>query len=203
MTRTGYPNPCHSLIWHIPTTICLHPADALKTPNFSWVIYRDIRVFLFRVFCTSPGHVLHFCICMAYFSRTFTHQIIHVHPTDALEILHFSSVIYLDTRVVSLRFSAHPWDMYCFFIQAIYPPIYLATSCRCSENYIFFPNIYLDTNSVFSQDIYLNTMSLFLVILLPPYLKSDALENLAFSLAIYKDSRVASLQLSIGPNHYL
>ena len=93
----------------------VHPADALQTLHFSWVIYPDIRVVLFQVFCTSPGHVLHFCICIAYFSRTFTHQIIHVHPRDSPEIPHFSRVIYLDTRVVSLRFSAHPWDMYCFF----------------------------------------------------------------------------------------
>ena len=89
------------------------------------------------------------------------------------------------------------------FIQAIYPPIYLSTSCRCSENYWFFPTIYLDTNSVFSWDIYLKTISLFPVVLLPPDLKSDDLENLAFFPAIYMDSRVTSLQLSIGPNHYL
>ena len=94
----------------------------------------------------------------------------------------------------------HVWDI---FIQAIYPPIYLSTSCRCSENYRFFPNIYLDTNSVFSWEIYLKTMGLFPVILLLPDLKSDALENLAFFPAIYMDSRVTSLPLSIGPNHYL
>ena len=89
------------------------------------------------------------------------------------------------------------------FVQAIYPPIYLCTSRRCSKNYRFFPSIFLDTNSVFSRDIYLKPMSLFPVILLLPDHKSNALESLAFSPAIYMDSRVTSLQLSIGPNHYL
>ena len=38
-----------------------------------------------------------------------------VHPTGALEILHFSQVIYADTRVFFFGFSPHPWDMYCIF----------------------------------------------------------------------------------------
>ena len=38
-----------------------------------------------------------------------------VHPTDALQIPHFSWVIHLDTRAVSFRFSTHPWNIYCIF----------------------------------------------------------------------------------------
>ena len=152
------------------------------------------------------AHPQDICICIAYFSRTFTHQIIRVHPRDSLEIPHFSWVIYLDLLSGFPHIPGtctaflHVWDI---FIQAIYPPIYLSTSRRCSENYTFFPNIYLDTNSVFSWEIYPKTMSLFPVILLLPDLKSDALENLAFFRAIYMDPRVTSLLLSIGPNHYL
>ena len=120
-----------------------------------------------------PGHLLRHQGCFF--------QVFHVSVGHVLHFLHVCGI----------------------FIQASYLPIYLCTSRRCSENYRCFPNIYLDTNSVFSWDIYPNTMSLFPVILLLLDLKSDALENLGFSLAIYMDSRVTSLQLSIGPNHYL
>ena len=46
-------------------------------------------------------------------------------------------------------------------------------------------------------------MSVFLVILVLADLKSDALENSAFSSAMYLHSRVTSLDLGIGPNYYL
>ena len=60
-----------------------------KTSTFSWDIYLDTRVVFFQVFGTSPGHVLHLSIGVAYLFRAFTHQIICVHPKDAPEILHF------------------------------------------------------------------------------------------------------------------
>ena len=46
-------------------------------------------------------------------------------------------------------------------------------------------------------------MSVFPVILVLADLTSDALENSAFSLAIYLHSRVTSLDLGIVPNYYL
>ena len=155
------------------------------------------------------AHPQDICICIAYFSRTFTHQIIHVHPRDYPEIPHFSWVIYLDTRVASLRVSAHPWDMYCFFtcVGHIYsghlPTNLFVYILQMLQKLQIFPK-YLPGHKlcIFPGNLP-ETMSLFPVILLLPNLKIDALENLAFFPAIYMDSRVTSLPLSIGPNHYL
>ena len=81
--------------------ICAHPADAPEILHFSWVIYTDIRVVFFRVFRTSLGHVLHFYMCVAYLSRTFTHQIICVHPAYTPKVLHLSRTF---TRTLGLFF---------------------------------------------------------------------------------------------------
>ena len=57
---------------------------------FSQDIYPDIRAVFVLAFCASRGHVLHFYMCVTYLFWMLTHQSIHVHPADALEILHFS-----------------------------------------------------------------------------------------------------------------
>ena len=96
---------------------------------FSWNFYLDTRVFSFWVFHTSPGHVLHFYLCVAYLFMAFTHQIICVHPTDAAKNPHFFWDIYPDTRVVFFSdFLQIPRTCTTFlhvcdiFIQDIYPP---------------------------------------------------------------------------------
>ena len=157
----------------VPVTADIFTCDPYRLPEpMPWV------------FCTSQD----ICICIAYFSGTFTHQIIRVHPRDSPEIPHFSRVIYPDTRVASLRVSAHPWDMYCFFtcvghIYSGHLPINL---------FVYIPQM------------------LWKLQIFPEYLPGHKLcifpgnlpENHDFP-AIYMDSRVTSLLLSIGPNHYL
>ena len=74
-----------------------------------------------------------------------TKQTMCVHPTATPEIPHFSWVIYTDTRVFFGGFPHIPGTCTAFlsvcgrFIQDIYPPIYLCTSCRCSGNSAFVP----------------------------------------------------------------
>ena len=76
--------------------------------------------------------------------QPFTHQNIFVDTADAPEIPHFSWDIYLNIRVVFLGFPHIPHTHTTFlsvcgiFIQDIYPPDYLCTSLRCSENSVFF-----------------------------------------------------------------
>ena len=55
--------------------------------------------YFFQVFRTSLGHVLHFFTLVTYLFKTFTHQIISVHPEDPPEISYFSQDNYLDTRL--------------------------------------------------------------------------------------------------------
>ena len=96
-----------------------------------------------------PGKMRNFrSICRMYTHSLFsisTQQIMWVHPTGAPEIPHFSQVIYTDTRVFFSGFPHIPETCTAFlsvcgmFIQDIYPPIYLCTSCRCSGNSAFVP----------------------------------------------------------------
>ena len=97
-----------------------------------------------------------------------------VHPTGALEIPHFSQVIYVDTRVFFFGFSAHPWDMYRIFncvwhvysghlptnlfvyiLQMLWkfhicPPSFTRTSGLCVSGFPhFFWDNYLDAKVVF------------------------------------------------------
>ena len=83
--------------------------------------------YFFWVFRTSLEHVLHFFILVTYLFKTFTHQIISVHPEDAPEIPHFSRDKILQKFRIFPRtitqtpgcffcgFSAHSRDMCCIF----------------------------------------------------------------------------------------
>ena len=109
-----------------------------------------------------------------------------------------------------LGFPHTPSSSHSSFAWDIYPDIgvgfsgFLHTTWwQCSS---IFWDIYLDMGVVFfgvSAHYIIQSLwffSFFLVFL--PNLKSDALENSAFSLAIYLHSRVTSLDLGIGPNYY-
>ena len=104
----------------------IFPGSFIRTPGFFWGGFPHIPE-------TSTAF-LHVCDSW---------QSICAHPADAPEIPHFSQVIYTDIRVVFFGFSAHPRDMYCIlhvcgiFIQDIYPPNYLCTSCIYSESFAF------------------------------------------------------------------
>ena len=99
-------------VWHIysrhlPTKLLVYILKMLrKFHTFPGTITRTPGCF-FWVFCTLLGHVLHFYLCVAYLSGTFTQQIICVHLADAPDISHFSQDNYPDTWVVLFRFSAH------------------------------------------------------------------------------------------------
>ena len=91
-------------------------------------IWPDTWVIFFWVFCALLGHVLHFFILVTYLFKTFTHQIISVHPEDAPEISHFSQDNYPDTRLFFFVGFPHiPGICAAFlhvcdiFIQDIYP----------------------------------------------------------------------------------
>ena len=194
----------------LPTKLCVYMPQVLQKIHIFPKSFTQTPGVFFQVFCISLGHVLHLYVCVwhVYSGHLPTKLFVYI-PQMLWKFRIFPRSFTWTLGLFLSGFLQIPGTCAAFlhvcgiFIQAIYPPIYLCTSRRCSKNYRFFPNIYLDTNSVFSQDIYLNTMSLFPVILLLVDLKSDALENLAFFPAIYMDSRVTSLQLSIGPNHYL
>ena len=90
-----------------------------------WHIYwrhlpRQLGYF-FWVFRTSLGHVLHFSILVTYLFKTFTHQIISVHPEDPPEISHFSQDNYPDTRLFFLRvFRTFPGCVLHFYMCVTY-----------------------------------------------------------------------------------
>ena len=67
--------------------ICLHHADAL---GFFRTFTLTPGLFFFWVFCTSLGHVLHFYMTVTYLFRSFTHEIICLHHTDAPGMSHIS-----------------------------------------------------------------------------------------------------------------
>ena len=87
-----------------------------KNSAFSWdthlhtmVVFPRFSPFFPRTIIWTPGlffffrfsaHPWDIYMCISYLFKTFTHQIICAHPSNALDILPFSQDIYPDTRVV-------------------------------------------------------------------------------------------------------
>ena len=112
----------HIYSGHLPTILFVYILQMFQKFRIflhTMVVFPRFSAFFPRTIIWTPGlfffrfsaHPWDIYMCISYLFKTFTHQIICAHLSNALDILPFSQDIYPDTRVVFFRCSTHTWDM--------------------------------------------------------------------------------------------